>query len=293
MNSSVHGSVYGRSQNSSQLLRNSFILLDDGINIDEPLESRSAAQIKIALDSQRNSLEMSSYFRNSNIQDIQSTDVDSYLTDRLFEQRRPAKGHKHTKTSNIEAILSRQGRLQGQGLRSGAGSFVGSSERSSPEPKRPSVTKAEARQKAINNMQSYLMKSYETYRNNFYNNAQNNRPAPQSPPNKEPTSPSSSNSPSIIRRLFPATFAKKDQMQAKRKEEPVSYVDACQFVDYYTSEPKISLKEKSLYDRPVDTIKNKARQVRFFKIDVGSNLTKETKPSISTQASGGSMYHIN
>lgn len=275
------------------MLRNSFIVQDDNINIEDPLETRTAAKIKIALDIQRNNREMTNYFKNSNIQDIHSTDVDSYLTDNLFEQKQPTKRHKHTKTSEIEGILSRQGKTQGQGLRSGTGSFIGSFETSSPEPKRPSITKAEARQKAINNMQSYLMKSYETYRNNFYNNAERNRPGQQSPPAKEPPSPSTSNSPTFIRRLFPATFAKKDQLQAKRKEEQALPIDACQFVDYYASEPKIDLKEKSVYERQADAFKDKARQVRFFRIDVNTSFTKETKPSISTQASGGSMYQIN
>lgn len=270
---------YQRTTFAKSPLWSSMVEPSDPINIEEPMDFNTTQRLRVALERQLNSRELSSHFRTSNISDIISSKVDHFLRDQLFEQRKSPTKHKRAETNFLGRFVTKNNRQANQNSRD-------SSELSSPEPAlRAPESKAEAKQKAIQNLQLYLTKSYENYRSNFYATTDRPKPAPVVVATPVPPStPVAAPSLNVARKLFPSTFAKQ---VAKRKEERKEEA-CCQFIDFYASAPRVESRPQSN-----DELKDNARACRFFKITVSANQPKEAKPSVSTQCSGSSIFQIN
>lgn len=261
-------------------LRSSFLEPSEPINIEEPMDFGTTQRLKVALEWQMSSREIASHFKNSNINDIISSKVDNFLRDQLFDSPKAFFRHKRSDTYF-------SGRFVSKAIRRTDQSAGGSEEGSSPEPtQRMPETKAEAKQKALQNLQSYLTKSYETYRSNFYATSDKPKPPNQNVSFQPPAQLPVSNQPSLnlTRKLFPSTFAKQAAKRREEKKEETS----CQFIDYYTSASRFEARKEAR-----DEARGNARVCRFFKITVSSTEPKEAKPSISTQCSGNSLFQIN
>lgn len=241
---------------------------DDRLNIEEPFDPRAMQRLYAALEKQRNSREMQLHFRASQIRDIESNQVDLFLSQALFEATVSPIRHRRAETSF-------QGKANLKGVRG-----VGADRRDSQEPHANEAparigSKQDGRLRVMANLQSYLTKSYENYRQNFYASTERQKtPQPSSTPSSLFQAPAPLSSSNLSKLLFPATFAKQ---ASARKEE-----SACTFVDFYTSHVPPAEQPPNLRDN--------ARACRFFKITVSAAQAKESKPSVSTQSSGNSHF---
>lgn len=232
----------------------------DPVNLESPtLTPRN--RLAYLLNRQNNSPEMTAYFRTVHSTSLSGEQFDNCLFDKLFEVKRPLFRHRRAETTMfVENPSNKQKRIDTSPSR-----FKGELSLQSTI---QSDVKKDLRQKVIASLQSYLTKSYQSYRSNF----QTSKGDP-----KETSHVLTKTLPSDIQRV--SSKAPTSVFRPAQEDTGV----ACTFVDYYVTHPD-SIPKREIQEKKV------VRKRRFFTISVGETHAKEGKPSASTQCSGNSHF---
>lgn len=230
----------------------------------EPDSLPARQRLYSLLADQRRAIDQTAHFKMARHIDLSSNNFEAFLSDRLFETKRPLTRHRRAETNLLGNHSVKMPRMAGDSPQS-------ASHCPSPAQGLHPDLKKELRHKTMASLQSFLAKSYQSYRSNFLATT-DKQPAPATTPSfPSPPKPLSARP----RLPSPPTKPPKDL------ESP-----ACTFVNFYSTKPTPS----SLGD--VDE-KLGVKVRRYFKVSVEDGVTKEGKPSASTQCSGSSHLGWN
>jgi hypothetical protein len=230
----------------------------------EPASPLARQHLYSLLADQQRAIHETAHFKIARSVDLSSNKFETFLSDRLFESKRLPPRHRRAETTFIGNHSVKKPRTAGISP-SPAENFPSPAQGIHPD------LKKELRHKNLASLQSFLTKSYQSYRSNYLATSDKSTAQP-------PTSILSSVPRSLdVRASIPAPPAR----PAETLELPV-----CSFVNFYSTKPSVltlgDLDEK---------LEIRAR--RYFKVSIDDGLAKEGKQSASTQCSGNSHLGWN